>query len=150
MQTISPTSITGSIRIKSLQRAMKQKRAEEHEAHLNELSMTETRLMPITEPITRQTRSTRPMLLMDAQGRPYVMVSGRITDTLELINDAVARYVSVQHVYPAEILFGPFRYLCSHGVTHYQKGDVIIPIRYDGVTYDEMHHDVMCRGALWQ
>lgn len=149
MQTVSPTSITGSIRIKSIQRAMKQRRAEEHEAHLNELYNTDTVLMKVTAPMQRLERVTRPMLLLDVCGRPYVSTSGVHGETLDLIKEAVSRYYSVQQVYPSEILLSPMRYLMLVGkATHYQINGTFIPLKFEDATYTEGRFDVLVRGAL--
>lgn len=146
--TISPTSITGSIRIKSLQRAMQRKREEEREAHLNALSMTDTRLMKVTAPMQRLASTTRPMLLLDTCGRPYVSTSGVHGETLDLIKEAVARFYAVQQVYPSEILLSPMRYLMLVGkATHYQINGTFIPLKFEDATYTEGRFDVLVRGA---
>jgi hypothetical protein len=93
--------------------------------------------------------STKPMLLLDDQGRPYTMTSDSTLDTLSLIKDQVRKFVDFEKRYPDEILLSPFRYFTKGaGITHYliPQFGLSIPLIFERAAYEAFNFEILVRG----
>ncbi len=87
----------------------------------------------------RMPATTRPLLPLDAKGRPYCETLNPYEETQALVQALVERYISLQGEYPAVILLSAFRYL-TWGVWQKSYSPLIgvsIPIDYEtGCIYE--------------
>lgn len=105
--------------------------------------------MQTTGSMTRLPRTTKPMLLLDKEGRPFTMAADNFLDTVTLINDQIQKFVSIEGRYPSEILLSPLRFLAKGAqLTHYilPHFNLFIPIHFDRHAYEIYNYEVCVRG----
>lgn len=93
--------------------------------------------------------TTKPMLLLDKEGRPFTMAADCFIDTMTLIEEQIQKFVSIEGRYPGEILLSPLRFLAKGGqLTHYvvHHFNIDIPIHFDRQAYEIYNYEVCVRG----
>jgi hypothetical protein len=115
-----------------------------------DIDLMPTQITDAIKPVQPMAKVTKPMLPLDAQNRPYVVMADFTQATQDLIEEAVKGFYEIQHVYPTVICLSAFRYLTYGMQTRlYQpteKGVNPIPLIYEGYFGDLIDYDVLARG----